>query len=60
MQIRNQHDQEADNDVIFRKFSFRPQSTSIRKFFEIITIKESIKIDNKLFLFSLIYIQNIL
>ena len=39
MQIGNQHDQEADNDLIFQKFSFWPQSTSIRTFFEVITNK---------------------
>ena len=47
MQIRNQHDQDTDNDLIFQTVSFRPQLTSIRKFFEIITMKESIKNDSK-------------
>ena len=47
MQIWNQHDQDTDNDLIFQTVSFWPQFTSIRKFFEIITMKESIKTDKK-------------
>ena len=43
MQIWNQHYQEADNDMIFQKLSFCPQSTSIRRFSQIITNKESTK-----------------